>query len=44
MFGKDKEGILVKCGNAIMGKKMTLITTSLGSRAGDKMRVMMAFM
>ncbi|KAH8774492.1 hypothetical protein F5883DRAFT_641116 [Diaporthe sp. PMI_573] len=37
-FASDEEGVFEKRGKAIMGKKTTSTTTSLGSRAGDKTR------
>jgi hypothetical protein len=39
MFGTDKDGILASCGKAVISKKISLLTTSLGSKAGDKTRV-----
>ncbi|KAH8770828.1 hypothetical protein F5883DRAFT_666235 [Diaporthe sp. PMI_573] len=37
-FASNKEGVFKKRGKAIMGKKTTSTTISLGSRAGDKTR------
>ena len=44
-FAADKEGVFQSSssrGKAVMGKKTTSTTTSLGSKAGDKTRATMA--